>query len=155
MLLSLALALIYTLAQLLLVDVNKVRIYTAKIKKWRDKYKKAMKSGNPRLISEVQKESEIINKLQLELSKETFKPMFASFLLFFIVFTIITSAYGNSVAVVLPFWSPFPWFGPQSYIRYNNQSLSGLSAFWWYVLTSISFSAIINVILKITGRRPY
>mgnify|MGYP000474583610 CR=1 FL=1 len=118
------------------------------------KYRKAIKSGNPRLLGEVQREMEIINRLQAELMKETFKPTIATSLLFLFVFWIIMSSYGSSAVLALPFWSPFVWFGPQHYVEYNSEILSGISAFWWYVATSISISSVINVILKITGRRP-
>ncbi len=153
--LSLTASLIYTIIQLILVDINKVKIYGERIRKWREKYRRAMRTGDPRLLSEVQRESDIINRLQLELSKETMKPMLASFLMFLVIFWIITASFDARVAVILPFKSPVTWFGPVNYTEYDGQYLSGLSAFWWYVLTSISFSSLINICLKITGRRPY
>ena len=157
---ALVLAIIYSVAQLLLIDTNKARIYSARIKKWREKYKKAMKSGNPRLISEVQKEKEIIDRLQLDLTRETFKPMMVTFFLFFGIYYVIISTYGRATTLALPFLLPFSWLGPlyigpQYYLTYNDSWISGISAFTWYILTSIVISSIINTLLKILGYRPY
>lgn len=159
LLVSLLLAIIYSLVQIVVTDIDKLRRYNARIKKWRIKYKNAIKSGNPRLISEVQKEKEIIDKLQLEVASETFKPMMITFLLFFIVYYIITGAYGLSTVLILPFKLPIEWLGPlylgpANYVNYDNISLSGISAFTWYILTSIVISSIINTFLKLLGYRP-
>lgn len=155
LLVSAVLSLIYSAVQVVLVDRNKVRIYNARIKKWREKYKKAMRSGNPRLISEVEKEKDIINRLQLELSQETFKPMIATFLLFIVVYYFIMAVYDHMVVITLPFTMPVPWFGPQFYVQYKGIWISGINAFWWYIFSSILISSTINVILKILGLRPY
>jgi len=156
---SLLLAITYSIVQIIVTDINKLKRYNARIKKWRAKYKSAMKSGNPRLISEVQKEKEIIDKLQLEVASETFKPMMITSLLFFVVYYIIIGAYGLSTVLVLPFKLPIEWLGPlylgpMNYIQYKDVSLSGISAFAWYILTSIVISSIINALLKLLGYRP-
>ncbi len=156
---SLLLAIVYSVVQVVVTDIDKLRRYNSRIKKWRTKYKNAMRSGNPRLISEVQKEKEIIDKLQLEVASETFKPMMITFLLFFIVYYIIIGAYGLSTVLALPFKLPVEWLGPlylgpMNYTEYNGINLSGISAFSWYVLTSIVVSSVINALLKLLGYRP-
>ncbi len=156
---SLMLAIIYFVVQVVVTDIDKLKRYNARIKKWQQKYKNAMKSGNPRLISEVQKEKEIIDKLRLEVASESFKPMMITFLLFFVVYYIIIGAYGLSTVLALPFKLPIEWLGPlylgpSNYIEYKGEFISGISAFAWYILTSIVISSIINALLKLLGYRP-
>ncbi|MHA1616898.1 MAG: EMC3/TMCO1 family protein [Candidatus Njordarchaeales archaeon] len=149
MIVSIFLAVIYALIQQLVIDFHKVRIYNERIKKWRAKYKRAMKTGNPRLLSEVNKEKEYIMKLQMELSSEQFKPLLISFLLFIIVFNIIMTAYGRNPVIQMPFRIPVNWFGPSS----DHYTL--MNAFWWYFISYLAVSALINAILKLLGRRPF
>ncbi len=146
---SLLLAIIYTILQQLIIDIHKVQIYGKRIRKWMAKYRKAMRTGNPRLISEVKKEEAYIRKLQMELSTEQLKVLGASLILFIIAYQIIVAAFDNQPVITLPFGLPIKWFGVLS------GKYTMIYAFWWYFISYAAVTALINGILKIMGRRPF
>lgn len=131
---SIAASLSYFLAQIYLVDRNKIRIYSERVKKWQDKRKKAMKTGSKRLMMEVQKESEIVTKMQSEMAQEQFKPLAIFFIPFLLLFWFIGWVYGNAAIMKLPFW--LPYIGAR------------VNALWFYILFNLIISSILNTLLK-------
>ncbi|MEX2688873.1 MAG: EMC3/TMCO1 family protein [Candidatus Njordarchaeia archaeon] len=146
---SLVISVVYALAQVYLVDQHKIRVYNQKIKKWDEKRRKALATGNPRLLSEVQREKEIIERMKTEISSEQMRPLMFFFIPFFLVFLLLTNAYGTSPVAILPFRMPITWFG--GYI--GNKT--GLTAVWWYFFVNLTFSSYLNTILKLLGMRKY
>jgi len=132
---SITTSILYFLAQVKLVDRQKIKLYNERIKKWQEKRKKAIKSGSKRLMMEVQKEAELITKMQGEVGKEQFKPFMIFFLPFLLVFWLIQAAYGNSVLAQLPF--SLPLVG------------SRLTAIWIYIFTNVIISSLLNTLLKL------
>jgi uncharacterized membrane protein (DUF106 family) len=134
-LVSIAASLLYFIAQMYLVDRQKIRIYSEKVKKWQEKRKKAMKTGSKRLMLEVQKESEVITKMQSEMAQEQFKPLLIFFVPFMLLFWFIGNIYGNSIIMLLPF--PLPIVGGK------------ITAIWFYILFNIIVSSFLNTTVKI------
>lgn len=131
---SIAASLSYFLAQTYMVDRDKIRIYSERVKKWQDKRKKAMKTGSKRLMMEVQKEADIVTKMQSEMAQEQFKPFLIFFIPFLLLFWFIGAVYGNSAIMRLPFWLPF--LGTK------------INAVWFYILFNLIISSILNTLLR-------
>jgi len=138
-LVSILASMMYLLAQIFLVDRQKIKIYNERIKKWQEKRKKAMKTGSKRLMMEVQREMDTITKMQSEMAMEQFKPFFIFFIPFMLLFFIIQQAYGGTALVELPFWLPIVG--------------SRLNAIWFYIFFNIIVSSILNTLLKIHDLR--
>lgn len=132
---SISASTLYFVSQVFLVDRKKVMIYSRRIKEWQEKRKRAMKTKSKRLMMEVQKEMEVINKMQLEMSKEQFKPFMIFMVPFLLLFWFIQAVYGNSPLMQLPF--PLPLVGGQ------------VNAVWFYILFNLIVSSILNTFLKI------
>lgn len=125
----------YFLAQIFLVDRQKVKLYSERIRRWQEKRRKAMKTGSKRLLMEVQRESEIITKMQSEVAMEQFKPFLFLFIPFLLLFIIIQNAYGGKILVYLPYWLPIVG--------------RGLNAVWVYIFLNFILSSIFNTVLKL------
>ena len=125
---------LYFIAQVYLVDRRKVRIYSERIKKWQEKRKKAMKTKSKRLMMEVQKETEVITKMQGEMAKEQMKPFMIFIIPFLLLFSFINEVYGAEPIMQLPFTLPIVG--------------ATTSAVWFYILFNVIVSSILNTILK-------
>jgi len=132
---SVTTSILYFLAQVKLVDRQKIKLYNERIKRWQEKRRKAMKSGSKRLMMEVEKEAELITKMQSDVGKEQFKPFMVFFLPFLIIFWLIQAAYGNIILAKLPFSLPIVG--------------AGLTAIWVYIFSNIIISSVLNTLLKL------
>ena len=135
MTISITTSILYFIAQLKLVDRQKIKLYNERIKKWQEKRKKALKSGSKRLLMEVQKEADLITKMQSEVGKEQFKPFMVFFFPFLLIFWLIQAAYKGAILAKLPFSLPIVG--------------AGLTAVWIYIFTNIIISSVLNTILKL------
>ena len=131
---SIILNIAYVIVYIKFVDYKKVQFYQSRVRQWMAKRKKALATGDPKLLRDVAKEAEIIKKMQAEVMTEMMKPMFLTFFIFIILSLIARNIFAASVISF-----PFPiWFGGET----------ELNGFWTFVLMGFFLNAIIRPIMK-------
>lgn len=113
------------------------------MKVYRDKISKARKEGKMDEVNKLTMESMKISQKQFSL---TMKPLAATFILFWVFVTWISTSYAD-LSIASPFFVPlltweFPFF----------QLSATLNWWWWYIFISIPGSMIFR---KALGAYPY
>lgn len=134
--LSIALSVAISAINRMILDIEKLKRYEEKIRKWRQMYIKAKRTGDKKLLIKVERQTKYIQRLQSEVASERFKPMFIYLIPFMLLFWILNSVYKGITVVILPFELP----------RLGNQ----LKFFWWYLLCNFAVGGPIQKIFRIT-----
>lgn len=135
---SLCVGLTTALANYLMLDVKKLREYAAEISQWRREMRKALTTGNKKLMIKLRKREPYIKKLEAELMAERMKPSLIFMLPLWIFFIIFSGAFATELNVVafLPF--PLPFAGDKA------------NFVTWYIVCSLLTLPIIQKILKLS-----
>jgi|Deesub1362B_J571_1020462.scaffolds.fasta_scaffold03477_2 uncharacterized membrane protein (DUF106 family) len=136
LILTIALSVTISTINRMILDIEKLRRYEEKIRKWRQMYFKAKRTGDKKLLVKVERQSKYIQRLQSEVASERFKPMFIYLVPFMLLFWILNSVYKGITVVILPFELP----------RLGSQ----LTFFWWYLLCNFAVGGPIQKIFRIT-----
>jgi len=136
LMLSIALSVLISVVNRILLDIDKLKRYEEKIRKWRQMYFKAKRTGDKKLLIKVERQSKYIQRLQSEVASERFKPVFIYLIPFWILFLVLNSVYKKSIVVFLPV--ALPWLGDQ------------LTFFWWYLLCNFAVGGPIQKLFKVT-----
>ncbi|NIQ05052.1 MAG: DUF106 domain-containing protein [Candidatus Korarchaeota archaeon] len=132
-----------SLAQFLMIDQRKIKIYRNKIEKWQKLRDKAQKEQNPRLLRKVESQKSRIQRFQEEIAKATWKPMCLFFLPFLVVFWAIQILFPNPIPT--GFGTPQGWFLSRFFAS------DGLKPTWYYVLANIASNTLVTVIFQLLG----
>lgn len=127
-LISLGIALASSLVRRAVLDLDKMKEMKVKMKEHQKALKEATKSGDKKKAKRAQDE---LMKLTMENMKHSFKPMLYTFIPFILIFMWLKSQYGGVGAVATLFNFELTWF-------------------WWYLITSMIFSMILNKALKLS-----
>jgi len=120
------------ITEFLFIDPRKMKSYMERISKWRKKAREALKSRDPKLLMKIQREKKVINELMLEMTKMRYKSMMIMMTISLIIFFFI----------VLPYKTVY------LYVPALGRKLNGI---WFFVLMSISISALASIVLKYKG----
>jgi len=134
--LSAVLSVLISALNRMILDIEKLRRYEEKIRKWQQMYFKARKTGDKKLLLKAERQSKYIQRLQSKVTSERFKPMLIYLVPFTLLFWILNSIYKKSIVVFLPI--ALPWLGNQ------------LTFFWWYLLCNFAVGGPIQKLFKIT-----
>lgn len=125
---SFGIAITSALVRRAVLDMDRMKEMKEKMKEHQDTLKKATKSGDKKKAKTAQDE---LMKITIENMKHSFKPMLYTFIPFILVFMWLRGQFEEvgTVATVLNF---------------------ELSWFWWYLVCAMTFSLILNKVLKLT-----
>jgi len=106
---SLGVGLTTVLANHLLLDIKKLRSYSQEINEWRREMRKALMSGDRKLMVKLKKKEPYIRKIEAEVMAERMKPSLIFMLPLWIFFIIFAGAFTTEIGYVaqLPFTLPF------------------------------------------------
>jgi len=134
--LSAALSVLISTLNRMILDIEKLRRYEEKIRRWQQLYFKARKTGDKKLLLKAERQTKYIQRLQSEVASERFKPMLIYLVPFMLLYGILNSIYKKIIVVFLPI--ALPWLGDQ------------LTFFWWYLLCNFAIGGPIQKLFKIT-----
>ncbi|MEM0100901.1 MAG: EMC3/TMCO1 family protein [Candidatus Methanomethyliaceae archaeon] len=137
LIIALLMALFSSLITRLLTDVEKVRRIMTQVREWQTAYMNAVKSKDSKQIEKLKKKEVIIKRLQAEMMREQLKPLIFTLVPFLIIYYLFTGVfeYNHMVVAISPLTLPF--IGKE------------FTFITWYIITSISFSALIQRIFNL------
>lgn len=153
---SLLLSLASNVATRLLTDVNLARRITSEVKAFREELRQAVQAKDKDKEKKLRKREKQMLELQMKVTKSRMKPMLLFWIPFILVYYLLSSFLGGFDTIVaispipidlmiLNIGGDVPIFVEGSIVGY------GFSLFWWYLISSLSFSSII---MKLLGTSP-
>ena len=134
-LIGIGVSIISVWARYSLTDQKALKEKQKKIKEFQRKYMEALKNEDKELLKKLEEEKEEINKIGMEVMRESFKPTIYTLAPFFVILGLMSMTYGKYGNVVT--------------IPLIN---IGLGWIWVYILTTIIFTMIFD---KIVWRVKY
>ncbi|MBX5326547.1 MAG: EMC3/TMCO1 family protein [Candidatus Bathyarchaeia archaeon] len=131
-LLALLLTLITSLANRLLTNREQLKSWRKEISDWQKEFNEARKSGDKKQLEKVMRRQKQVMQIQSKMFTQQMKVSLIFIIPFFLIWTWLNGLYvvdGNLVAVAY-----FPGVG-------------GIPVFYWYLLCSLSFGALISRLL--------
>nr|MDO8134990.1 EMC3/TMCO1 family protein [Candidatus Njordarchaeum guaymaensis] len=128
----------------------KLQRYRKEISEWRKMMAEARKTKDEKLTLEVNRRAKIIQRMNTEVSKQSFKPVAVFFIPFMLIWWILSSIFGARIVALIPYnLGLIPFIGSMAGTSLNGGSVFGLSFFGWYIFCSFSFGMMINRILGV------
>ncbi len=125
---SAGIAVLSSFVRMAVLDRDQMREMKDKIKKQQKEVKEAAKSGHAK---KAQKAQEEMMKLTLENMKHSMKPLIYTFIPFILIFGWLRGEFGDVGTVSTLFGFSLDWF-------------------WWYLVTAMLTSLILNKILRLS-----
>lgn len=134
---SVGMALISSAVTRAVTDVERTRRLMIEVREWQSAYTKAVRARDQKMIDKLKKKETTIKRAQAEMMREQFKPLFFTMVPFIIFFYLFNGVFGYGKITVAVSPITLPWLG-------TNFS------FWtWYLITSFSFSALIQRVFNL------
>ena len=130
---AIAISISRVILELLFVDPRKLRSYSERVKRWRQKAREALRSRDPKLIARVQREKKVIDSLMLEMTKMRYKSIVILMIISLTIFWFIILPQIRGEPIYIP---------PLSYY---------LGRLWYFVMISITVNAFSSIFLKYKG----
>lgn len=152
-------AFVITIANKLLVDQDRLQFLQKEMKEYQQEMMKAQKSGDPKVMADVQKKQAEFMDIQKEMMLNSFKPMIVTFVPIIIIFYWMAgSPIINQFYVHLPTFGYYlfivPFFQWLSEIFYHSTAVTpAFTIGWlgWYILCSFAMSLIFRKFLGLKG----
>lgn len=152
-------AFLITLANKLLVDQDRLQYLQKEMKEYQQEMMKAQKSGDPKLMKEMQKKQAKFMDIQKEMMFNSFKPMIVTFVPIIIIFYWMA---GNHT--ITHFYVQLPTFGYYIFLVPFFQWIASIfypvgavtpfaTIAWlgWYILVSFAMSMIFRKFMGLKG----
>ncbi|MCP8310237.1 MAG: EMC3/TMCO1 family protein [Candidatus Methylarchaceae archaeon HK01B] len=130
----------------LFTDVDRARRINAEVKAFRDELKQATLTKDKAKERKLRKREKQMMELQMKVTKERMKPMLLFWVPFIAVYYLLATFLGGYDAIVAI--SPIPIDLVIINIGVPIEGGYGFSLFWWYLISSFAFSAIVMKLLK-------
>jgi len=135
----------------LFTDVDRARKINTEVKAFREELKQAILTKDKVKEKKLKKKEKQMMELQMKVTKDRMKPMLLFWIPFIAVYYLLATFLGGYDAIVA--LSPIPI---NLYIINIGVPVEiggslvgyGFSLFWWYLISSFAFSAIIMKLLK-------
>ena len=150
---ALLLSLTSNMVTRLFTDVDRARRINTEVKAFRDELKQAIQTKDKTKEKKLRKREKQMMELQMKVTKERMKPMLLFWIPFIAVYYLLATFLGGYDAIVAV--SPIPidlfviYIGVP--IDVSGSIGYGFSLFWWYLISSFSFSGLI---MKLLGTSP-
>lgn len=158
---STIIAFVITLANKLLVDQERLQYLQKEMKEYQQEMMKAQKSGDAKLMADVQKKQSKFMDIQKEMMFNSFKPMIVTFVPIIIVFYWMAGnplINGSGFYVQLPLFGYYvflvPFFQWLSQLLYHSTVITPFATIgWlgWYILVSFAMSMVFRKFLGVKG----
>lgn len=137
LIIALSMTLLSSTITRLFTDVEKVRRIMVQVKEWQTAYMNAVRSKDLKQIEKLKKKEVVIKRLQAEMMREQLKPLIFTLIPFIVLYYLFNGVfeYNQMIVAISPLTLPF--IGKK------------FTFITWYVLTSISFSALIQRIFNL------
>ncbi len=136
LLLSMSLSFITGLANRLLTNREQLNAWRKEVAQWTADSKKAMKSGDKKLLAKVKKKESHVLKLQSKMMWQSMKVSLIFMIPFLLIWQLLIGFYGNTTIAYIPG------------ISLGNQG--GLPLIWWYLLCSLASGTLITKALGVS-----
>ncbi|MGQ9759139.1 MAG: EMC3/TMCO1 family protein [Candidatus Methanomethylicaceae archaeon] len=137
LLIAIGMALLSSAVTRAITDVERTRRRMIEVREWQSAYTKAIRSKDQKMIDKLKKKEATIKRVQAEMMREQFKPVFFTMVPFLIFFYLFNGVFGYSQITVAVSPITIPYLGTNF-------------TFWtWYIITSFSFSALIQRIFNL------
>jgi uncharacterized membrane protein (DUF106 family) len=134
LLLSVSLSFLTALANRLFTNREQLTAWRKEISRWNADFKKAMKSGDKKLLAKVKRKERYILQLQSKMMWQSMKVSLIFMIPFFIIWQLLIGFYGNT---------------PVAYIPGIDGELA-MSLFLWYLLCSFASGILITKALGVS-----
>jgi uncharacterized membrane protein (DUF106 family) len=132
-------------------DQAKLRRYRQEISDWRKTMVEAQKTKDEKMALEAKRRSKIIQRMQQDVAKQSFKPMLVYIIPFIAIWAILSGFYGGRVVALLPYnIGLIPVVGPIVGHLVSGGAVFGVTLFGWYLFCNFSFGMMINRILGVS-----
>ncbi|MCX8169745.1 MAG: EMC3/TMCO1 family protein [Candidatus Methanomethyliaceae archaeon] len=130
-------ALFSSIVTRLFTDVDKVKRIMVQVREWQSAYMNAVRAKDMKQVEKLKKKEAVIKRLQSEMMREQFKPLIFTLIPFMLIYYLFIGVfdYNHMIVAVSPLTLPF--IGRE------------FTFITWYILTSISFSALIQRIFNL------
>jgi uncharacterized membrane protein (DUF106 family) len=128
-----------SLANRLLTDPKKSKVWRKEISEWNSELRKAQRAGDKKTVEKLMKKQQHILQLQSKMSWQQLKVTF----LFFIPLLIIWSSLGSFFAKIDIAY--FPGLGANIQLPLLGWIVSPIM--WWYLLSSFFFGTVFSHVL--------
>lgn len=137
LIIAIIMALFSSIITRLFTDIEKVRRIMVQVKEWQNAYMNAIRAKDSKQIEKLKKKEAIIRRLQSEMMREQFKPLIFTLIPFMLIYYLFIGVfdYNHMIVAISPLTIPF--IGRE------------FTFITWYILTSISFSALIQRIFNL------
>ncbi len=135
----------------LFTDVDRARRINTEVKAFRDELKQAIQTKDKAKEKKLKKREKQMMELQMKVTKERMKPMLLFWVPFIAVYYLLATFLGGYDAIVAVSPIPINLFIINIGVPIEvSGSLVGygFSLFWWYLISSFAFSAIIMKLLR-------
>jgi uncharacterized membrane protein (DUF106 family) len=131
---SVGLNLISQVATRLLTNVDETRRVAREAKQFRSELMDAIKKGDKAKEAKLKKKEKSVREMEMKSSNQRLKASFLFIIPFMLIYYFIASLIGaTSVVAQSPIQIPF-----------IVTAAGGVQLFWWYLITSFSFSSLIT-----------
>lgn len=147
LLLALAVSFLTSLANRLLSNPEKSKVWRKEISEWNSELRKAQKEGDKKTLDKVMKRQKEIMQLQSKMMWQSMKVTLLFIVPLFLIWQFLGSAYVITVNNV-PSPAPvayFPGFGAILPIP-----IFQISLIWWYLLSSMLFGTVFSHVFGLT-----
>ncbi|HDI72557.1 MAG TPA: DUF106 domain-containing protein [Candidatus Altiarchaeales archaeon] len=127
-LISVILSIMSSLVRRATVDIEKVKGAKEKMGEYQKIAREAQKKGHTKKAMKAQEE---MTKIMIEQMKHSMRPMLITFIPFILIFMWLRNQYDKIGTVAVLFGFELNWL-------------------WWYILISITFSMILNKLMKLS-----
>lgn len=131
LLLSMSLSFLTGLANRLLTNREQLNAWRKEVAQWTADSKKAMKSGDKKLLAKVKKKESHILKLQSKMMWQSMKVSLIFMVPFLLIWQLLIGFYGDTTIAYIP-------------------GIGGLPLIWWYLLCSLSSGTLITKALGVS-----
>lgn len=143
---AISLVLISNIITRFFVDIERERRVRKEVMEYQKAMKQAIMSGDEAKLAKLKRKEKQMRDLQMKVSFGRMKVMLIFWIPFIIIYYLLIDYVGGmEVPVAIsPIYIPFITM----MITIDSITIPSLNLFWWYLISSISFSTIIS---KLTG----
>jgi len=132
---AIVLNIISNVATRLLTDVERARRIRAEVRAFRKELRQATLAKDKAKLDKLKKKEKLMMKEEMKISTQRMKPMLLFWIPFIIIYYLLASFIGgyNTIVAISPI--SLPIIGTE------------IGLIWWYLISSLAFSAIITKLL--------
>jgi uncharacterized membrane protein (DUF106 family) len=137
------LSLISTLANRFLVNYKMVNSYRKEYMSWMKSVNKARKEGDEKQLDKLMRRQGAVMRMNTRASLETLKTMPFTLIPFYLIYNVVSRAFGTLAVVYAPFILPYAFL--------IGDKAAVLTLFYWYLICSFTISIPLSRIFGVNA----